>query len=226
MTSQTAPHLGLATRNESRFPQSIVARRILRHEKAPRSFRYVCAAHHYRGQAICANGLEMCLEVADDAVLDLIEGDLLRPSVINQAVRLALDALLADRPEDRRPGLLRQRASLDAKLAQLTAAVESGGHFPSLLDARERERAQIQAEFEALDRERCWHPRNRRTFERELLTRLADWRALLRSQTAKPGRSSIRCSRSDCCSRRRRMRAVRPVIASRRGSHSAESLRI
>jgi site-specific DNA recombinase len=42
-----------------------------------RSFRYVCATHHYRGRAICANGLELRQPVADDSVLDLVEADIL-----------------------------------------------------------------------------------------------------------------------------------------------------
>ena len=67
-----------------------------------RVHRYVCATHHYRGKAICANGLELRGEVIEPATLAAIKADVLRPSVVERAVRLALDALEADRPDDRR----------------------------------------------------------------------------------------------------------------------------
>jgi hypothetical protein len=63
--------------------------------------RYVCATHHYRGKAICANALELRGEVVESATLEAIEADVLRPSVVERAVQLALDALDADRPDDR-----------------------------------------------------------------------------------------------------------------------------
>jgi DNA invertase Pin-like site-specific DNA recombinase len=67
-----------------------------------RSFRYVCATYHYRGKAICRNGLELRRDVIEPAILSAIESDVLRPSVLDRAVRLTLDALEADRPDDRR----------------------------------------------------------------------------------------------------------------------------
>jgi Recombinase zinc beta ribbon domain len=66
--------------------------------------RYVCATHHYRGTAMCANGLELRREVVEPALLSAIEGDILQPSVVERALGLALHALEADRPEARRVG--------------------------------------------------------------------------------------------------------------------------
>jgi hypothetical protein len=44
---------------------------------------------------------------------------------------------MADAPkaDERRRALDRQLATLDAKIAQLTTAIETGGHLPTLLDA-------------------------------------------------------------------------------------------
>lgn len=125
------------------------------HGNAPRSFRYVCSTHHYRGAAICPNGLELRLDVAEAVVLDLVRDDLLRPTVVEPAIRLALDTLLADAPkvDTRRRDLERQLGALDGKIGQLTAAIEAGANLPALLaalEARERERVSLQAELRSL----------------------------------------------------------------------------
>jgi site-specific DNA recombinase len=76
---------------------------------AGRSFRYVCATHHYRGRAICANGLELRQPLADDAVLELLEADILRPSVVEQAIAMALDRLWSEpKTPDRRAAIAQQ----------------------------------------------------------------------------------------------------------------------
>ena len=153
-----------------------------------RSFRYVCATHHYRGRAICSNGLELHQAVADDAVLELLEADILRPAVVDQAIALALETLCGDQAgENRRTVLERQLGQTVRKLQQLTAAVEAGGHLPALIAAiaqRENERAALQAEIDALGDVMLPARRNRKTLERALRGRLADWRGLLRAQIA------------------------------------------
>jgi hypothetical protein len=78
-----------------------------------RSFRYVCATHHYRGRAICANGLELRQRVADDAVLELLETDILRPSVVERAITLALDTLWSE------PAMADRRSALEQRLADI-----------------------------------------------------------------------------------------------------------
>jgi site-specific DNA recombinase len=153
-----------------------------------RSFRYVCATHHYRGRAICANGLELRQTVADDAVLSLLEEDILRPAVVEQAVALALEMLCSESPvRHRRTTLLQQLAQTERKLQQLTAAVEQGGHLPALLTAlaqREEERTALKSELEALGEVIVPQRRDRKALERALRSHLTDWRSLLRSQIA------------------------------------------
>jgi Recombinase zinc beta ribbon domain len=150
-----------------------------------RSLRYVCATHHYRGRAICANGLELHQSIADDAVLELLEADVLRATVVDQAISIALDTLCRDRGGDRRTALTQQLAETERKLRQLTAAVEAGGHLPALIAAiteREEQRAVLRVELEALGAMPT--RRDRKALERALRARLADWRSLLRAQVA------------------------------------------
>ena len=152
-----------------------------------RSYRYVCSTHHYRGSAICTNGLELRLDVADEAVLDLIESDVLRPNVVKQAITMALDTLMAEYASapDRRRVFENQLAAIERKIAQLTAAVEGGAPLASLLVAlerRERERTEIRAEMEALATVAPARVKDRRTAETRLREKLSDWRCLLRGQ--------------------------------------------
>jgi hypothetical protein len=52
----------------------------------------------------------------ESATLAAIEADVLRPSVVERAVQLALDALGADRPDDRRSALRRELTRTEAEL--------------------------------------------------------------------------------------------------------------
>lgn len=159
------------------------------HDSAPRSFRYVCSAHHYRGSAICPNGQELRLEAADATVIDLVRQDVLRPTVVEPAIRMALDTLMADAAsrDDRRSGLQRQLAGVDGRIRQLTAAIEEGGDMPTLLAAlraREQERTALEVEVRSLASEAPARPRDRRTLERRLREHLTDWRGLLTADIA------------------------------------------
>jgi site-specific DNA recombinase len=155
---------------------------------AGRSFRYVCATHHYRGRAICANGLELRQPLADDAVLELLEADILRPSVVEQAIAMALDTLWSEpKTPDRRAAIAQQLTDTEGKLRQLAAAVEQGGQLSTLLGAierREQERAKLRAELDGLATVLVPARKDRKALERALRARLTDWRGLLRSQVA------------------------------------------
>jgi DNA repair exonuclease SbcCD ATPase subunit len=122
------------------------------------------------------------------AVLELLEADILRPSVVEQAIALALDTLWSEATAlDRRVTLAQQLSDTEAKLRQLTAAVEQGGQLSTLLGAierREQECARLRGEVEALGRVLVPPRKDRKALERALRARLADWRGLLRSQGA------------------------------------------
>jgi hypothetical protein len=148
-----------------------------------RVHRYVCATYHYRGKAICANGLELRGDVVEPATLAAIEADILRPSVMERAVQLALDALEADRPDDRRSALKRELTRTEAELGRLAAAVAEGGLFATLVDAmraRETQADRLRNEIRALDLQLGGRPADRKAIEARLREYLADWRGLLR----------------------------------------------
>ena len=56
-----------------------------------RRYLYHCANHFLRGQTVCTNNLEAPMDVADREVLDAIKHDLLRPRVVQAALRKALE---------------------------------------------------------------------------------------------------------------------------------------
>jgi site-specific DNA recombinase len=147
-----------------------------------RVHRYVCATHHYRGKAICANALELRGEVVESATLEAIEADVLRPSVVERAVQLALDALDADRPDDRRSALRRELTRTEAELGRLAAAVAEGGSLATLvgaMQAREAQGDRLRNEIRALDVQLSGRPADRKAIEVRLRDYLADWRGLL-----------------------------------------------
>ena len=62
-------------------------------ERRRRKPAYVCTNHRERGKAVCANRLRAPMEAADRAVLSAVERDLLRPEVLEEALREAVRVL-------------------------------------------------------------------------------------------------------------------------------------
>ena len=58
-------------------------------------------------------------------------------------MRLALDALEADRPDDRRAGLKRELTRTEAELGRLAAAVAEGGALATLVGAIQAREASV-----------------------------------------------------------------------------------
>jgi site-specific DNA recombinase len=154
-----------------------------------RSFRYVCAAHHYRGAAVCPNGQELRLELADTRILELVRDELLRPTVVEPAIRMAVETLMADGPrvDERRRQLQHQLASIEARIGQLTTAIEEGGPLTALLtalEAREKERSALRAEIRSLASAAPARPKDRRGLDGALRAKLADLRGMLTADIA------------------------------------------
>jgi len=61
------------------------------------SYLYGCAANYLRGADICANSLEIPMAMADGAVLQMVEESILTPTVIEEAIDLALGPSLIAR---------------------------------------------------------------------------------------------------------------------------------
>jgi hypothetical protein len=83
-----------------------------------RSFRYGCSSYHLRGTAICKNRLEALMDAADEAAFDMIERDVLDPSVLEQAMEYALQRLSLRRGDDDR--LMTIEAEIDALGGELS----------------------------------------------------------------------------------------------------------
>jgi Recombinase zinc beta ribbon domain len=58
-----------------------------------RVFLYGCATYWKKGRSCCTNNLAARVEVLDAEVLDMLRDDILRSSVVEQAIALALDEL-------------------------------------------------------------------------------------------------------------------------------------
>jgi hypothetical protein len=128
----------------------------------------------------------------DAEVLATLAEDVLRPTVINQAVALALDELAP-------AGADRARRTLEAELTKVTGecrrlaeAIGRGGRLTALLDRLTRLDARadvLRAELAA-----CAAPVpmiDRTALERRLHTKLADWRGLL-TRNLTTGRDVLR----------------------------------
>jgi site-specific DNA recombinase len=146
---------------------------------------YGCTSFHTRGASVCQNSLEVRMDASDRAVLDAIERDVLQPAVIAAAVRKAVDRLTtsADVTDDQRVALEQRIATATRDLERLTAAILAGGEASTLVDAirqRETDRAAARRDLAALDQLVRATTVDPIAMERELRTKLEEWRDLLR----------------------------------------------
>jgi hypothetical protein len=153
---------------------------------------YGCANHAKRGARVCDNGLVARTAAIEAEVLATLREDVLRPTVINQAIALAFEELAP-------AGADRARRRLDVELTKVTdecgrlaEAIGRGGRLTPLLDRLTR----LDGRADALRAELAGCAASaplidRRALERRLHAKLADWRGLLtRDLTA--GRDVLR----------------------------------
>lgn len=144
-----------------------------------REHRYGCTSYHLRGRKVCANNLEIPIDVANLAVLRMLQRDLLHPTVIGTALRKA-HALIATPSEDRdqrRRELQDRLAQLDDELSRLTAALAQGealGPIIEAIKARELERGRLREELAQPDAPPV-KPIDPQTMRTVLRDRLVDW---------------------------------------------------
>src|SRR5262249_43250844 len=93
-----------------------------------RRFSYGCMTNHLRGARICTNTMTMPLDLADSAVLAAVRNDVLRPDIVDLAVRIATERLQPDLPSAAREHLRLQTAlrEIARELERLTAAIVAG----------------------------------------------------------------------------------------------------
>jgi hypothetical protein len=112
---------------------------------------------HLRGQAVCANALEVRLDDTDAAVLEAVECQLLKVAVLETALYKALAAFEAPQ-DDAGTGLRDELARLDDEVARLADAIARGGALESLLGMlqdREQRRAHLRVALAEHERQQA-----------------------------------------------------------------------
>lgn len=119
-------------------------------------YRYGCAAHKHRGDAVCASRLRVPIKPTESALLAGIQRDLLTESAWAHAQRAIAAALKRATPD---PTAARQRlASAERTRENILAALRAGIITPSTkaeLTAAETAVSAAQAEIDA---QRAWQP--------------------------------------------------------------------
>jgi site-specific DNA recombinase len=156
---------------------------------------YGCTSYWKRGRAVCANGLVGRTEVIDAEVLATLGDDILRPSVVERAVALALEALQPEANAERQVRLASDLAALDAEHDELMASVRRGGNVELLARLVGRLQA-VQARRQTLTTSGPSRPTTARqavpdALERRIRAKLADWRGLL-TRNVKSGREVLK----------------------------------
>jgi site-specific DNA recombinase len=122
------------------------------HGSGQRRFRvtfYGCNSYRDRGPSVCGSHLVADMATIDNEVLATLQDDLLRPSVVEQAIALALEALAPDRDAAQRASLSAQLADVMDEHAAVTAAIARGGDVRTVvglvarLQALEARRAEL-----------------------------------------------------------------------------------
>jgi hypothetical protein len=105
---------------------------------------YVCATRRNGGTAACSNPLSLRIDVLDDDVLRLLEGQALHPAFIEQVLNLAC----GNGGHDGRPQLEAKRDALTEAIGRLLALAEAGAGDVAEVAANLKQRT---AEREALN---------------------------------------------------------------------------
>ena len=159
----------------------VISRGSTRRGERVRLYRYGCGQHVNRGQAVCRNSRMARLELVDAAIREHLAREVLKPSVIEAAVRKAV-ALLRT-PETNAPGrkaVSKRLREVEATLSNLTDAIAKGGAVPAVLDALNRadaERRSLVAQLKADSSEAPAAP-DAQELQRTLRGYLADWHAM------------------------------------------------
>jgi hypothetical protein len=144
---------------------------------------YGCTSHWARGKSVCANGLIGRMDMIDAEVLATLQDDVFRPSVIERAVELALEAFEPAKQDEQREHAAAELRAIAAEHAQLMTAVQRGGSVDTLARLVGRLQA-LQARRESLtkaesSRKAIAAPRAPLGLERRIRAKLDDWRGLL-----------------------------------------------
>ena len=144
---------------------------------------YGCANNHKRGQAVCANSLQIRQDLLDQAVLQAL-ADVLDERVVEAAIDRALERLRAGQETDldRRTVIERELSLIEAREQRLVEGIARGDRMDPLLaqlKAEESRKSSLTHELAALvDQGRLASLESRR-LRQEPTRRVADVRELL-----------------------------------------------
>jgi recombinase-like zinc beta ribbon protein len=121
-----------------------------------RAYFYQCRAALARGSA-CTNSFPLPMALTDGAMLGYLEGVLLHPDVVAEAIRRTLiPDPAAEVPEAHRARLQAEAARVDRELSNLARAIAAGGgHVETLvrgMKTREHRRAELEHAVTSLAR--------------------------------------------------------------------------
>jgi site-specific DNA recombinase len=153
---------------------------------------YGCTSFWKRGVNVCSNNLVARIESIDAEVLATLQDDILRPSVVEQAIALALEELSPQRRDEDRATVERELATVRAECERLAEAIGRGGPLDALLE-RLRSRQERRSELERLlaESRMIVAPNGIPALEQRLRAKLADWRSLL-TRSVETGRDVLR----------------------------------
>jgi site-specific DNA recombinase len=158
---------------------------------AHRALFYACTTHWKRGPEACQNGLVGRMEAIDAEVLATLQDDILRPSVVEQAIALALEELSPARQDDTREALERELVSVRAECERLADAIQRGDPIDVLLDRlRARQARRVELERHLAQSRPIATPSAGPVLEQRLRAKLADWRRLL-TENVETGREVL-----------------------------------
>jgi hypothetical protein len=148
---------------------------------------YVCGTRRKCGKAVCKNPISLRVEVVDDFVLGLLEGEVLCPAFVETCLSL----VCGNRVDDGRARLEEERDSLTAKIARLVGLVEAetGEVFDlaAKIKKADAERAALNRRIASMAT-----PPDRKALKEALPQRSKDWRKVLRSKHVEEARFVVK----------------------------------
>jgi site-specific DNA recombinase len=142
-----------------------------------RMFYYQCRAA--LDKAVCTNALRLPLAITDTAVLSHLEGVLLNPDVIAEAIRRLSEPDPSSEPiAVQRSRLQKEHVRIDHELANFANAIASGAKLDTITTAiklRETRRTEIQSHLARLAEPA---PVDLSALRPKILALLADWKGL------------------------------------------------
>jgi site-specific DNA recombinase len=148
-----------------------------------RKFYYGCSAYHQRGRTVCSNHADAPMAEADYMVIEPLLDEVLDESILRDAVDEACRLLQGDDGMAERLAKIEARiATIDQERGRLATAIATGGDLDGLLDAlrtRERLKATLEADRQAMRAERRLGASDARQMRSDLQSLAASWRSLL-----------------------------------------------